>query len=187
MVQLNVAVTDKKGNYITGLRPQDFIHHGRWHCGENGHFRRGRRAAHRGLRASAPSDLSGVAGDPVKGSGKRLAHSADLASLVAGANVFVLFDTSNYMYRGFVFAQDAITEFVRSLGDADKIAFYSYSRDLSRSARRLRRTGHRFYARSDRRVAGDEAALYNAPITHAERCRPKYGKKSSSGILERPR
>src|SRR5579862_8975368 len=25
MVQLNVAVTDHKGNYITGLRPQDFI------------------------------------------------------------------------------------------------------------------------------------------------------------------
>src|ERR1700746_2263924 len=25
MVQLNVAVTDKKGNYITGLRPQDFV------------------------------------------------------------------------------------------------------------------------------------------------------------------
>ena len=24
MVQLNVAVTDKKGNYITGLKPQDF-------------------------------------------------------------------------------------------------------------------------------------------------------------------
>ena len=24
MVQLNVAVTDKKGNYITGLRPKDF-------------------------------------------------------------------------------------------------------------------------------------------------------------------
>ena len=24
MVQLNVAVTDSKGNYITGLRPQDF-------------------------------------------------------------------------------------------------------------------------------------------------------------------
>ena len=24
MVQLNVAVTDKKGNYVTGLRPQDF-------------------------------------------------------------------------------------------------------------------------------------------------------------------
>ena len=24
MVQLNVAVTDNKGNYVTGLRPQDF-------------------------------------------------------------------------------------------------------------------------------------------------------------------
>ena len=24
MVQLNVAVTDKKGNYITGLQPKDF-------------------------------------------------------------------------------------------------------------------------------------------------------------------
>ena len=27
MVQLNVAVTDKKGNYVTGLRPQDFEIH----------------------------------------------------------------------------------------------------------------------------------------------------------------
>src|SRR6201982_4235952 len=25
LVQLNVAVTDNKGNYITGLRPQDFV------------------------------------------------------------------------------------------------------------------------------------------------------------------
>src|SRR5258708_38395507 len=25
LVQLNVAVTDKKGNYVTGLRPQDFV------------------------------------------------------------------------------------------------------------------------------------------------------------------
>src|SRR5947207_11899283 len=25
LVQLNVAVTDSKGNYVTGLRPQDFV------------------------------------------------------------------------------------------------------------------------------------------------------------------
>src|SRR5207245_11249478 len=25
MVQLNVAVTDNKGNYVTGLRPEDFV------------------------------------------------------------------------------------------------------------------------------------------------------------------
>ncbi len=83
-----------------------------------------------------------------------------LGSMIAGANVFLLFDTSNYMYRGFVFAQDAIADFVRSLESADKVAFYSYSRDLSRSApltpdraqvlRGVRAT-----------VAGDDAALYN--------------------------
>ena len=50
----------------------------------------------------------------------------------AGANVFILFDTSNYMYRGFVFAQDAIADFVRSLEGVSKVALYSYSRDLSR-------------------------------------------------------
>src|SRR5439155_20863180 len=60
--------------------------------------------------------------------------TATFGSLVAGANVFVLFDTSNYMYRGFVFAQDAIADFVRSLESADNVAFYSYSRDLSRAA-----------------------------------------------------
>ncbi len=59
---------------------------------------------------------------------------SSLAALVAGSNVFILFDTSNYMYRGFVFAQDAIADFVRSLETANKIAFYSYSRDLSRAA-----------------------------------------------------
>src|SRR5437667_11910107 len=57
-----------------------------------------------------------------------------LGSLVAGANVFILFDTSNYMYRGFVFAQDAISDFVRSLETANRIAFYSYSRDLFRAS-----------------------------------------------------
>ena len=43
--------------------------------------------------------------------------------MMAGANVFILFDTSNYMYRGFVFAQDAIAEFVRSLDGPDRVAF----------------------------------------------------------------
>ena len=74
--------------------------------------------------------------------------------------MFILFDTSNYMYRGFVFAQDAIAEFVRSLGSADKISFYSYSRDLSRAARLTAdRTQILRAVRST--VAGDEAALYN--------------------------
>jgi VWFA-related protein len=81
-------------------------------------------------------------------------------SQLSGANVFVLFDTSNYMYRGFAIAQDSIADFVRSLEDASKIAFYSYSRDLSRAAtltsdRDLVLRGVRST------VAGDDAALYN--------------------------
>src|SRR5437667_4534307 len=83
-----------------------------------------------------------------------------LGSLVAGANVFILFDTSNYMYRGFVFAQDAIADFVRSLESADKVAFYSYSRDLYRAAALT--SDRREVVRAVRtRVAGDDAELIN--------------------------
>src|SRR6202040_1245333 len=63
-------------------------------------------------------------------------------------------------YRGFVFAQDAITDFVRSLEGANKVAFYSYSRDLSRnSALTADRSQVLRGVRST--VAGDDAALYN--------------------------
>src|SRR5208282_4625674 len=65
------------------------------------------------------------------------------------------------MYRDFVFAEDAITEFVHSLESANKIAFYSYSRDLSRAA--LLTSDRLQVLRGVRSsVAGDSAALYNA-------------------------
>jgi VWFA-related protein len=78
-----------------------------------------------------------------------------------GTNVFVLFDTSNYMYRSFVYASDAIADFVRGLDRADSVAIYTFSRNLSRTAsltkdRNLAITGLR------RAVAGDDSALYNA-------------------------
>ena len=81
--------------------------------------------------------------------------------MMAGANVFILFDTSNYMYRGFVFAQDAIAEFVRSLDGPDRVAFYSYSRDLSR-ATTLTPDRSQVLRGVRTTVAGDDAALYNA-------------------------
>src|SRR3954463_15415984 len=129
LVQLNVAVTDDKGNYITGLRPQDFA------IAEDGiaeklaTFGEGsesvRRLVDPAELAKKPEDQSAgpKPGMPPQG-------PQTLGELVAGANVFILFDTSNYMYRGFVFAQDAIADFVRSLESANRIAFYSYSRDL---------------------------------------------------------
>jgi VWFA-related protein len=84
-----------------------------------------------------------------------------LSSALAGANVFILFDTSNYMYRGFVFAQDAIADFVRSLESAYKIAFYSYSRDLYRAAA-LTSDRSEVVRGVRTTVAGDDAALYNS-------------------------
>jgi Ca-activated chloride channel family protein len=160
LVQLNVAVTDSKGKYVTGLRPQDFV------VAEDGipediaTYGEGNVSA-RALPVKAPAGAGSpdAAGEHQKDSGASLSAS-ELSSLVEGANVFVLFDTSNYMYRGFVFAQDAIADFVRSLEGADKVAFYSYSRDLSRAA--LLTADRAQVLRAARTtVAGDDAALYN--------------------------
>jgi len=90
----------------------------------------------------------------------RSVPASALGSLIGGSNVFILFDTSNYMYRGFVFAQDAIADFIRSLEGADRVAFYSYSRDLSRATSLTSDRGQVLHGvRST--VAGDDAALYN--------------------------
>ena len=97
--------------------------------------------------------------DPAQGSAAQDPPTT-FGSLVAGANVFILFDTSNYMYRGFVFAQDAIADFVRSLESADDVAFYSYSRDLSRAAP-LTSDRSQVLRGVRSTVAGDDAALYN--------------------------
>jgi len=170
LVQLNVAVTDNKGNYVTGLKPTDFV------ISEDGiteklaTFEEGSGPSRRFVDLS-----SGQAAHPSE-SAPAEASRETLASLVAGSNVFILFDTSNYMYRGFVFAQDAIADFVRSLETADKIAFYSYSRDLFRSApltpdrsevvRGVRTT-----------VAGDDAALYNSLLLTIKDAAQYQGRK----------
>src|ERR1700678_2210028 len=172
LVQLNVAVTDKKGNYVTGLKPKDFSVVEDGITEKIATFAEGNEPAVSLIGASGSSDRGS---DLSKGS-SAVDSPQTLDALVAGANVFVLFDTSNYMYRGFVFAQDAITEFVRSLGSADKIAFYSYSRDLSRAAtltpdrsqvlRAIRST-----------VAGDEAALYNTLLLTLKDASQYQGRK----------
>jgi Ca-activated chloride channel homolog len=160
LVQLNVAVTDNQGNYISGLRPEDFVVTEDGISEKIATFGEGDqsvRALLNGTPSGAkPTDQS--ANQP-KDSGARVPGS-ELPSLLSGANVFVLFDTSNYMYRGFVFAQDAIADFVRSLEGADRVAFYSYSRDLSRAS--LLSADRSQVLRGVRTtVAGDDAALYN--------------------------
>jgi VWFA-related protein len=173
MVQLNVAVTDKNGNYITGLRPEDFA------IVEDGISEKMATFAEGNGPARSLSELaeqeSGAAGDVSKNSSDPTSPQT-LASLVSGANVFVLFDTSDYMYRGFVFAQDAISEFIRSLETADKIAFYSYSRDLSRAAP-LTADRSQVVRAVRSTVAGDQAALYNALLLTLKDAAQNTGRK----------
>src|ERR1700740_1877708 len=78
-----------------------------------------------------------------------------------GTNVFVLFDTSNFMYRGFVYAEDAIADFVRGLDHADSVAGYTCSRNLSRAASLTREHADAISGLRSA-VAGDDTALYNA-------------------------
>src|SRR5438552_8148985 len=176
LVQLNVAVTDGKGNYVTGLRPQDFaitedgIHEKIATFAEGNEPTRSLVDTERTERKSSDTHEDSATGASAKD------PPETLGSLVAGANVFVLFDTSNYMYRQFVFAQDAIVDFVRSLETADQIAFYSYSRDLSRSAL-LTRDRSQVLHGVRATVAGDDAALYNCLLLTVKDAAQQKGRK----------
>jgi len=83
------------------------------------------------------------------------------ADALVGTNVFILFDTSNYMYRGFVYASDAIADFIRGLDRADSVAVYTFSRNMSRAATLTRERGDAIQGLR-KAVAGDDAALYNS-------------------------
>jgi Ca-activated chloride channel homolog len=180
MVQLNIAVTDDKGNYITHLRPQDF------EVSEDGIkqkiaiFGEGNEPTLRLVGPGSVDGMSAVQGeDPSHRGSAQSSPTADpqtLGSMVAGARVFILFDTSNYMYRGFVFAQDAIADFVRSLESANKIAFYSYSRDLSRGAT-LTADRSQVLRAVRSTVAGDDAALYNTLLLTVKDAAQYTGRK----------
>ncbi|HEY2842363.1 MAG TPA: VWA domain-containing protein, partial [Bryobacteraceae bacterium] len=167
MVQLNVAVTDKQGKYVTGLRPEDFV------INEDGI---NQKLASFEAGNSGPRDVSGApapAAAPQPRGPAAPAPSMPLLSPrsapavqenpITGAKVFVLFDTSNYMYRagGFVLAQDAISDFIRSMDGPERIAFYSYSRDFTRAAQLTPDRGEVLKAvRST--TNGSDSALYNA-------------------------
>ena len=175
MVQLNVAVTDKKGNYITGLRPEDFAIAEDGIAEKAATFAEGDEPA-RSLSEFAEQDSSVAPPVDLAKRSSDGVSSQTFASLIRGANVFVLFDTSDYMYRGFVFAQDAIAEFIRSLGTADMIAFYSYSRDLSRAAA-LTSDRSQVLRAVRSTVAGDQAALYNALLLTLKDASQNTGRK----------
>jgi VWFA-related protein len=193
LVQLNVAVTDNKGNYVSGLGPENFAITEDKIPERIATFEEGNEAPRQvtqpppsapGSKApahppSTPKAMAPMVAETMVEKGHSAAtveEEPTMQSQISGANVFVLFDTSNYMYRGFVFAQDAITDFIRSLEGANKVAFYSYSRDLSRNSALT----------SDRAqvlrgvlstVAGDDAALYNCLLLTVEDAARYTGRK----------
>jgi len=199
LVQLNVAVTDNKGNYVSGLGPENFAISEDKIPERISTFEEGNEPARQlvqtppevaGGKSAVPNPKSPkansklsvpppVVATEVADKGHSSVGGEDPATLpaqITGANVFVLFDTSNYMYRGFVFAQDAIADFVRSLGGANKVAFYSYSRDLSRNS--ILTSDRAQLLRGVRStVAGDDAALYNCLLLTVEDAARLTGRK----------
>src|SRR6185437_6290213 len=114
MVVLSYQITDSKGHYVNGLKPKDF------------------RILEDGITQKMNTFSEGnqqPVGFNEDGSVKLLtrdAAAAEQSSAISlgpetrndafvGTNVFVLYDTSNYMYRGFVYASDAIADFIRGL------------------------------------------------------------------------
>jgi len=178
LVQLNVAVTNNKGEYVSGLHPQDFAITEDAIPQNIATFEEGNGPTTRLLDVAADVGKNGGDESASAQGSARVQESPPetLSSAIAGANVFILFDTSNYMYRGFVFAQDAIADFVRSLERADRIAFYSYSRDLYRAAA-LTSDRSEVVRGVRTSVAGDDAALYNSLLLTVQDAGQHPGRK----------
>ena len=150
MVVLSFTVTDNKGKYVNGLKPGDF------RLMEDGipqkfsTFSEGNQPP---VEIAADGTIRPIIIDPAKPDAR--------SDAFVGTNVFVLFDTSNYMYKTFVYASDAIADFIRGLDRADSVAVYSYSRNLTRASA-LDKDHNQAILGLRKSVAGDDSALYNA-------------------------
>jgi VWFA-related protein len=152
MVVLGFTVTDSKGKYVTGLKHKDFRILEDGIVQKLSTFAEGNKPPVQVLEDGSVQPLIAKATDQ---------PAPDRSDPFVGTNVFVLFDTSNYMYRGFVYASDAIADFVRGLDRADSVAVYTYSRNLSRAAI-LSRDRNDAITGLRKAVAGDDSALYNS-------------------------
>ena len=152
MVVLSFQVTDSKNHYINGLKPSDFRILEDGILQKIGTFAEG---------ANVPVAVAeNGATRPLLEAKKDALPGLDRPDAFVGTNVFVLFDTSNFMYRSFVYAEDAIADFVRGLDRADSVAVYTFSRNLSRAASLTRDHGEAIGGLKNA-VAGDDTALYN--------------------------
>ncbi len=134
MVEVTFTVIDGKGKYVHGLRPSDLC------IREDGAIQK--------IVTFAEGRNSAI-------------QLGNVPAESAGNNVFILFDTSSWMYDGFPYALDALAEFVRHLDPADSVAVYKFSRNLFRSVALT--TDHGQVIGGIRNtVLGDDTAIYNA-------------------------
>ncbi len=152
MVVLAFTVTDSKNRYVNGLKPGDF------RIMEDGILQRISTFAE-GAKPPMAVQQDGSVRPLIERGGEL--PGMDRPDAFVGTNVFVLFDTSNFMYRGFVYAEDAIADFIRGLDRADSVAVYTFSRNLTRAAR-LTRDHAQAIAGLRTSVAGDDTGLYNS-------------------------
>jgi len=153
MVVHTFQVQDSKGHYVNGLKPGDFRVY------EDGILQKISTFAEGDKAPLAVSDDGST--HPLLEAKKDALPGMERPDAFIGTNVFVLFDTSNFMYRGFVYAEDAIADFVRGLDRADSVAVYTFSRNLSRAAA-LSHEHADAISGLRKAVAGDDTALYNA-------------------------
>jgi VWFA-related protein len=155
MVVLGFTVTDSKGKYVNNLKPSDFKILEDGIVQKLGTFAEGNKPVMQILDDGTMKPLA------VQTAGEDAKAGPDVRSdAFVGTNVYVLFDTSNYMYRGFVYASDAIADFVRGLDRADSVAVYTFSRNLTRASD-LTKDRNEAILGLRKAVAGDDAALYN--------------------------
>jgi Ca-activated chloride channel family protein len=155
MVVLSFTVTNNKGEYRNGLKPSDFK------ITEDGIVQKIATFAE-GNRPALQVNDDGTTRPLIAGEGGAPGKPGldPRADAFVGTSVFVLFDTSNFMYRGFVYAEDAIADFVRGLDRADSVAIYTFSRNLSRPGPLSKDRGEAILGLR-KSVAGDDTALYN--------------------------
>jgi Ca-activated chloride channel family protein len=134
MVTVTFTVTDDEGRYVRGLQASD-------------------------VRVTEDGIIQTIA---TFAEGRKLFFQGgeNVSDSFAGTNVFVLFDTSNCMYKGFAYASDAIADFIRHLDRADLVAVYTFSRNLFRAAPLTKDHSQAIFGLRDA-VAGDDTALYN--------------------------
>ena len=159
LVVLTFTVTDGHGHYINNLKPTDFKIYEDGIAEKITTFEEGNKPVMQVMDDGSLRPMiaaEGPSGAPADSGTVGLEHS----DAFSGTNVFVLFDTSNFMYRGFVYAEDAIADFVRGLDRADSVAVYTFSRNLSRAAL-LTKDRNEAIGGLRKAVAGDDTALYN--------------------------